>query len=110
MRPRGGPDPNYRLEAGKIIKTAKNLADDINLRLSESNLAGLAEELAAMATATEARGGRARRPFLTIRAFSAPAISWSSWGSGIPPGTSKRGGSSVRSPTSQSGSTQSSIS
>jgi hypothetical protein len=27
MRPRPGPDPKYRLEAGKIIEPAKNLAD-----------------------------------------------------------------------------------
>jgi hypothetical protein len=42
--------------------------------LSGSSLAGLAEELARIAAATDARGWRARRPILAIRAFSALAI------------------------------------
>ena len=93
LRPRTGPKPRYRLDAGKIIETAKNLeprrrldagkivetaknlADDINVRLSGTNLAGLAEELAALAVATEERARRARRPFLAVRALSALAIS-----------------------------------
>ncbi len=68
-------EPRRRLDAGKIIETGKNLADDINRRLPGTNLAGLAEELAALAVATEKRGRRARRPFLAIRALSALAIS-----------------------------------
>jgi hypothetical protein len=75
LRPRPGPDPRHRLDADKIIETAKNLANDINLRLPGSNLAVLAQELAALAVATEERGREARRPFLAIRALSALAIS-----------------------------------
>jgi hypothetical protein len=67
--------PRHRLDAGKVIETAKNLAADINVRLSGTNLAVLAEELARLAVATEERAGRARRPFLAIRAFSTLAIS-----------------------------------
>lgn len=68
------PNPGCRLDAGKIIEAAKHLADDINRRLPGTNLAGLAEALAALAAVTEERGRRARRPFLAIRAFSALAI------------------------------------
>lgn len=74
LRSQSQPNPRSRLEESKIVETAKNLADDINLRLSGTNLAGLAEELAALAAATEERGRRARRPFLAIRAFSGLAI------------------------------------
>lgn len=75
LRSQSRPNPGYRLDAGKIVETARNLADDINRRLSGSNLAGLANELAALAVATEKRGRRARRPFLAIRTISALAIS-----------------------------------
>jgi hypothetical protein len=75
LRPRPGPDPRHRLDAEKIIETAKNLADNINLRLPGSSLAALAQELAVLAVATEERGRQARRPFLAIRALSALAIS-----------------------------------
>jgi hypothetical protein len=74
LRSQSRPNPSHRLDAGKIIETAKNLADDINRRLPTSNLAGLAEELGELAAATEVRGRRARRPFLVIRVFSALAI------------------------------------
>ena len=74
LRPRPGPDSRHRLDAAKIIETAKNLADDINLRLPGSNLAVLARELAVLAVATEERGRQARRPFLAIRVVSAVAI------------------------------------
>jgi hypothetical protein len=74
LRPRPGPDSKHRLDAGKIIETAKNLANDINLRLPGTNLAILARELAVLAVATEERGRQARRPFLAIRALSALAI------------------------------------
>ena len=46
----------------------------LTLRLPGSNLAGLAEELARVAVATEERGRQARRPILAIRALSALAI------------------------------------
>jgi hypothetical protein len=75
LRPRPGPVPRHRLDAAKIIETAKNLAEDINLRLPGTNLAVLAQELAVLAIATEERGRQARRPFLAIRALSALAIS-----------------------------------
>ena len=74
LRPRPGPDPKHRLDAGKIVETAKNLANDINTRLPGSSLAGLAEELAKVAVATRTRGRQARRPILAIRALSALAI------------------------------------
>ena len=74
LRLRPGPDQRHRLDAGKIIETAKNLADDINVRLPGTNLAVLAEELALLAVETEERGRQARRPFLAIRALSALAI------------------------------------
>ena len=67
--------PKHRLDAGKIIETAKNLAEDINVRLPGTNLAALAQELVNLAVATEERARRARRPFLAIRAISALAIS-----------------------------------
>ena len=72
---RPGRDPKHRLDAGKIVDTAKNLADDINTRLPGSNLAGLAGELANVAVATLTRGRRAGRPILTIRGVSTLAIS-----------------------------------
>jgi hypothetical protein len=74
LRPRPEPNPIHRLDADKIIETAKNLADEMKLRLPGSNLAVLAEELAVLAVATEERGRQARRPFLAIRALSALAI------------------------------------
>jgi hypothetical protein len=74
LRPRPGPDPKHRLDAGKIVHTAKNLADDINTRLPGSSLAGLAADLAKVAVATLTRERQARRPILAIRAVSALAI------------------------------------
>jgi hypothetical protein len=75
LRSRPGPNPRHRLDAAKIIETAKTLAEDINFRLPGSNLAVLAQELAELAVATEERGRQARRPLLAIRALSALAIS-----------------------------------
>jgi hypothetical protein len=74
LRPRPGPDSRHRLDADKIVETAKNLANDMNQRLPGTNLAILAQELAVLAVATEERGLQARRPFLAIRALSALAI------------------------------------
>jgi hypothetical protein len=74
LRPRSGTKPRHRLDADKTIETAKSLAADINVQLSGTNLAVLAEELARIAVATEERARRARRPFLAIRALSALAI------------------------------------
>jgi len=61
--------PTRRLDASKIVEAAKNVADDVNRRMPETNLAGLADELAALAAETEERGRRARRPFLAIRNY-----------------------------------------
>ena len=72
--PRSGLGRIHRLDAGKIIETAKYLAADINTRLSGSSLAGLAQELAGIAVATEERGRQARRPIYAIRIFSGLAI------------------------------------
>ena len=74
LRLQPGPDQRHRLDAGKIVETAKNLADDINARFPGSSLAGLAEELTKVAVATRTRGRQARRPILAIRAVSALAI------------------------------------
>ena len=65
-------DPRHRLDASKIVETAKNLADDINTRLPGSSLAGLSEELTKVAVATRTRGRHARRPILAIRAGPRP--------------------------------------
>ena len=74
LRTRPEPKPRHRLDADKIIESAKNLAEEINVRLSGTNLALLAGELARLAVVTEERARRARRPFLAIRACSALAI------------------------------------
>jgi hypothetical protein len=74
LRLQHGPDPRHRLDAGKIIETARNLAGDINARFPGSSLAGLAEELTKVAVATRTRGRRAHRPILAIRSVSALAI------------------------------------
>jgi hypothetical protein len=74
LRLRPVPDQRHRLDAGKIVETAKNLADDINARFPGSSLAGLAEALTRIAVATRTRGRQARRPILAIRAVSALAI------------------------------------
>lgn len=71
----GNLGPRRRLDADRIVETAKNIAGDINHRMPGTGLAGLAEELAALAVETEKRGQRARRPFLAIRVASFLAIS-----------------------------------
>jgi hypothetical protein len=74
LRFRPGPDGRHRLDASKIVETAKNLANDINARLPESSLAALAEDLTKVAVATRTRGRHAQRPILAIRVVSALAI------------------------------------
>ncbi|MHC5537877.1 hypothetical protein ACYOEI_06565 [Singulisphaera rosea] len=73
---RRGPreKPKHRLDAPRIIETAKNLSDDIGARLPGSSLAGLAQELADLAIATDVRGRRAREPIVAVRALSALAV------------------------------------
>ena len=46
------------VDAGEIIETAKNLADDRNLRFSGSSLAGIAEELPTAPASLHAELGR----------------------------------------------------
>jgi hypothetical protein len=74
LRLRPGPDQRHRLDAGQIIKTATNLADDINARLPGSNLAMLAKEMVVLAVETEERGRQVRRPIVAIRVLSALAV------------------------------------
>lgn len=61
-------EPRHRLDAGQVMESGKNLGDQIDVRLSVANLAGLA-------VATEEGVRRGRRPFLAIRALSTLAIS-----------------------------------
>jgi hypothetical protein len=68
------PEERHRLDAGKIVETAKNLAAEINARLPGSNLAGLADELTKLAIAARTRGRRAHRPIVAVRVVSALAI------------------------------------
>jgi hypothetical protein len=72
LHPRRGH--RHRLDAGKIVETARNLAADINARLSGSSLAGLSQELAALAVAAAERWRWAHRPIYVIRILSALAI------------------------------------
>ena len=109
LRPERGLAQQHRLDAAKIIETARNLASDINQRLPGTNLAALAQELAVLAVATEERGLQARRPLLAIRALSALAIGLVLLALGTSPGMFTRGGSSARSTTSSTRSTQGSI-
>jgi hypothetical protein len=75
IRSRRRETVGHRLDAAKIIETAKNLSDGINERLSGSRLAGLAKELAEIAVAADERSQAARRPIIAIRVVSAAAIS-----------------------------------
>ena len=100
LRLRPVPDQRHRLDAGKIVETAKNLADDINARLPGSSLAGLAEELARARGRDPVReDGRRAGPSWPSGRSPPWRSAWPSWGSGISPGTSTRGGSSARSAT-----------
>jgi hypothetical protein len=69
-----GARPGHRLEPERLIETARNLADDINDRLSGSSLAELSRELVKLAVATAERGKYASRPIYFVRGFSALAI------------------------------------
>ena len=73
LRSQPQPQPEYLLDAGTIIETSRNLAEDVNRRLPGTNLAGLAEKLARLAAVTERRR-QASRPFRVIRVFSVLAI------------------------------------
>jgi hypothetical protein len=55
LRPQSGTDQRHRLDASKIVETAKNLANNINLRFPGSNLAILANERSPSATSSFAR-------------------------------------------------------
>jgi hypothetical protein len=66
--------PAHRLNSGKIVETATNLASDIEARLPGSTLAALADELKAMAVTADDRVRRARQPMISIRLMSAAAV------------------------------------
>lgn len=63
-----------QLDTSRIIETAENLAQQIDQRLSGSNLAALAAELAWLARDTDRRARQARRPIFAIRITSATLI------------------------------------
>ena len=66
--------PKHRLNYGKIVETATNLACDIGARLPGSTLAALANELKATAVAADDRVRRAQEPRISIRLVSAAAV------------------------------------
>ena len=52
------PNPTHRLDPDRIIETAENLAQHIGQRLPGRSLAGLATELARIASETDQRASR----------------------------------------------------
>jgi hypothetical protein len=64
----------HRLDSGKIVATATNLANDIGTRLPGSTLAALADELKATAVTADDRVRRAQEPMISIRSMSAAAV------------------------------------
>jgi hypothetical protein len=71
---RPGNSPAHRLDAGKIVETAKNLAASIEARLPGTTLSGLAHDLARIAVAAEERVSIGHRPIYAIRLISVLAI------------------------------------
>ena len=61
------PNQIHRLDPAKIILTAEHLARRVSDRFPESNLAGLAANLAEIARVTDERARRARRPNRFVR-------------------------------------------
>jgi len=74
FRARTEARPRHRLDADKLIETAKHLSADINDRLPGSSLAGLARQLEEIAVVTVQRGQSARQPILLARALSTLGI------------------------------------
>jgi hypothetical protein len=62
-----GPNLKHRLDPSRIVETAENLARRVSEKLPESNLAGLAVELAGIARVTDERTHRASTPIYVIR-------------------------------------------
>lgn len=71
---KSGARPRHRLDAEKLIETAKHLSNDIGDRMPSSSLSELARELVTLAVASVERGRAARRPILAVRAFSALVV------------------------------------
>jgi hypothetical protein len=66
--------PKHRLDSGKIVETATNLANDIGARLPGSTLAALADELKTTAVTADDRVRRAQEPMISIRLISVAAV------------------------------------
>jgi hypothetical protein len=69
-----GTNRKHQLDPAKIVQTAENLAHRVSERLPESNLAGLAAELAGIARETHRRARQVRRPIYLVRAACGLAI------------------------------------
>ena len=80
LRAGARPYERHRLDPAKIVETAENLARGVGERLPASTLAGLAEELAAIAHATDERARQARRPIYAVRVGSVMAIGMAALG------------------------------
>ena len=74
MKPGSTMRERHRLDPAKIIETADHLARRVSEKLPDSNLAGLAAELAQVARQTEERAREARQPILAIRIASILAV------------------------------------
>ena len=74
MNPGSTMRERHRLDPAKIIETADHLARRVSEKLPDSNLAGLAAELAQVARQTEERAREARQPILAIRIASILAV------------------------------------
>lgn len=74
MKPGSTMRDRHRLDPAKIIETADHLARRVSEKLPDSNLAGLAAELAQVARQTEERAREARQPILAIRIASVLAV------------------------------------
>jgi hypothetical protein len=69
-----GLNLKHRLDPSRIVGTADNLARRVGEKFPESNLAGLAVELAGIARVTDERTRRARSPNHVIRVACVVAI------------------------------------
>jgi len=76
MQPGSMMRERHRLDPAKIIETADHLARRVSEKLPDSDLAGLAAELASVARQSEERARAARQPILAIRIASILAVCW----------------------------------
>jgi len=74
MKPGSTMRERHRLDPAKIIETADHLTRRVSEKLPNSNLAGLAAELAQVARQTEERAREARQAILAIRIASILAV------------------------------------